>query len=341
MSYENKGLSGLSNLGNSCYLNSCMQVISHTYEFNDFLIDGKYKNSLKKIPESIVLLEWDKLREMLWDKNGTIAPHGFVNTIRHVAKIKNRDLFSGNEQNDCQEFLLFIFDCFHSALSREVEMSISGTVQNDTDSLATAAFNMMRTMYQKDYSQILNIFFGTHISQITSVDTSELLSMSAEPFSVISLSIPENEKVLSLYSCLDLFCNRELLDGDNEWFNSKTQKKEPAYRNIVFWSLPNIMIFDLKRSRLNNRKIHNLVDIPIENADFSKYVKGYKSSSYYYDLYGVCNHSGGGGGGGHYTAYVKNANGKWYSFNDTFVNEISQDQVISSMTYCLFYRKKK
>ena len=26
--------------------------------------------------------------------------------------------------------------------------------------------------------------------------------------------------------------------------------------------------------------------------------------------------------GGHYTANIKNPNGKWYSFNDTAVNEI-------------------
>jgi ubiquitin C-terminal hydrolase len=69
-------------------------------------------------------------------------------------------------------------------------------------------------------------------------------------------------------------------------------------------------------------------------------VKGYQASTYVYDLFGVGNHSGG-VHGGHYTAYIKNANGKWYEMNDTSVKEIRPEQVISPRSYCLFYRKIK
>ena len=65
-----------------------------------------------------------------------------------------------------------------------------------------------------------------------------------------------------------------------------------------------------------------------------------KKDNYKYELFGVCNHSGS-TMGGHYTAYVKNANGKWYHFNDTSVSELgSAEQVISAKAYVLFYRKK-
>jgi ubiquitin C-terminal hydrolase len=58
-------------------------------------------------------------------------------------------------------------------------------------------------------------------------------------------------------------------------------------------------------------------------------------------LYGVCNHSGN-TLGGHYTSYVKNANGKWYHYNDTSVVEVSLlETIISPKAYVLFYRKKQ
>jgi ubiquitin C-terminal hydrolase len=222
-------------------------------------------------------------------------------------------------------------------------MQINGNMRTDTDKLATICYTMMQNMYRKEYSEMLNIFYGIHVSEIISNTTGETLSAMPEPFSVLSLSLPHNKPntIPTLYDCFDLYCEAEVLSeaNGNAWFNDKTQKKENAQRRISFWSLPNVMIIDLKRWNGHTQKNHNIVDIPLNNADFSKYVKGYNPVSYVYDLFGVCNH-GGGAQGGHYTAYIKNANGKWYDFNDTLVNEIKEESVISPRSYCLFYRKK-
>jgi len=64
-----------------------------------------------------------------------------------------------------------------------------------------------------------------------------------------------------------------------------------------------------------------------------------------YELYSVLIHSGS-AFGGHYYAYVKShIDGKWYNFNDAFVNEISEEELAKvyggtpTSGYMLLYRK--
>ena len=339
---EEKGKTGLQNLGNTCFMNSTLQCLSHTYEFNDFLNEGKYKKKLNKIPESLILLEWDKLREMMWSENCIISPGGFLGTIQKVAKIKNRNLFTGFAQNDLPEFLLFLLESFHTSIQREVNMEISGSIVNKTDKLASICFNMMKTMYKKEYSELLNMFYGIHVSKVVSVE-SEYSNMSPEPFLSLDLGLPENSQNIgvsvNLYDCFDLYTKVEPLECKIE-VDEITKKRETAARQIVFWSLPNILIITLKRFADHKRKNQCLLDFPLENLDLTKYIVGYDKESYKYDLYGICNHSGG-LLGGHYTASVKSKSGKWHEYNDSNVREISEGDLINPKAYCFFYRKKK
>ena len=338
--YKNKGLSGLSNLGNTCFVNSCMQILSHTYELNELLNTENFKKKLKNKYDSALLLEWDNLRQLLWSNNCIISPGKFIKTIQKLAHIKGMDMFTGYSQNDLPEFLLFIIDCFHNSLSRDIKMTISGEVENETDTIATKCFEMIKNMYSKEYSEIWNLFYAVHVSEISKLETGERIKINPEPYFMIDLPIPQNNKSPSLIDCFDLYVEGETLEGENSWLNDETNERINIKKRIQFWSFPNILTIDFKRFNSRNQKNQILISFPLDNLDLSKYVIGYKKNSYIYELYGVCNHSGG-VLGGHYTSYVKNANGKWYHFNDTSVTEIGLvDSIISPKAYCLFYRKK-
>jgi ubiquitin C-terminal hydrolase len=219
-------------------------------------------------------------------------------------------------------------------------MTIEGNVKDDKDKIAVKCFERIKQMYENDYSELWKIFYGIHVSVLEKVDNGDKISMVPEPFFIINLPIPNDNKSPTLENCLDLYVEGELLDGENCIKLEGTDEKVPAKKSIKFWCFPDILVIDIKRFNAMNRKNQIMVDFPLDNLNLSKYVIGYDKDSYVYDLYGVCNHSGS-VMGGHYTAFVKNANGKWYHYNDTNVSEVAMEQQIkTAKAYCFFYRKR-
>ena len=335
--YKNKGLTGLKNLGNTCFINSIIQCLLHTYELKEFLDDNDYKQKLSKTPDSKLLIEYDDLQKIMWSKNHIISPNKFLYEIQNISRIKKNELFTGYSQNDAIEFLTFLIECFHNGLSRKVNITIKGKIENEKDKLAKLCYERLKNMQEKEYSEIINIFYGIQVTQILDYQNSDnILSNTCDPFFMVNLPIPTNKKNITIYDCFDLHTAKEELIGENGWKNDDGVKMD-IYKYLLYWNLPKILIIDLKRYNYTLRKNNSLIQFPLEELDLTKYVVGYNSNKYIYDCYGVCNHSGN-NLGGHYTSFVKNQNGKWYLYNDTMVSEVKKNQVVSAKAYCLFYR---
>ena len=341
--YHGKGLTGLANLGNTCFLNACMQVLNNAHELNAVLDSNKYEKHIKPdMADSNILTEWNDLRKVMWSGNGVVSPRKFVYNIQQVAQIKKKDLFTGYAQNDMPEFLLFFLDCMHNSISRGVVMKISGTPANGVDDMAIQCYNMLKTTYSKEYSEIMDLFYGIFVSEIISKETNIRHSMKPESYFVLNLPVLDADRIATnLYGCFDFFTKPEILEGDNAWFNEKTGAKEGIKKQISFWNFPNILVITMNRFTPDGMyKINSLIDFPLDGLDLSRYVRGYNPKSFVYDLFGVCNHVGG-VMGGHYTAFVRNASNQWLHYNDQNVEPIENPQtVVSPMAYCLFYRKK-
>lgn len=324
---------GLANLGNTCFLNSCVQVFNQIEEI-DALIPKCSPHADPKKPDTAVLSEWIQLKRAMIQTN-MFVPSKFVKTIHHIAHIKGRDLFTGFAQNDMPEFLLFIIECMHNSVSRGISMRIRGKSENSVDDLAVQCYSMLKTTYEKEYSEFMDLFYGVYVSIL-----SNKTHRSLKPESFFILDLPLSHHTSTIYDAFDLFVAPERLEGENAWLNESTGKKESASKSMVFWSFPKILVIVFKRFSSDGRNKNGaLIDFPLTRLDLSKYVVGYNPQSFIYDLVGVCNHMGN-VGGGHYTSYYKDAIGQWIHCNDTMVEVVPESRVISPAAYCLFYRKK-
>ena len=342
---QEKGLTGIANLGNTCFLNTCLQILNHTYELHEYADSNKCQSILnQKIKENnldaILFQEWNSLRNMMWSENGIISPQRFVHCIQYIAGLKNKEIFTGWAQNDTCEFMLFIIDCMHNSMSRSVAIKINGTAKTEADKMAEKSYNLLSQIYSKEYSEIMDMFYGVYMTRLTSMKKEEVSLIPAH-FFVIDIEAT----CASIYEGFDLFTLPEKMDGENEWFNEATGQKEPVMKECIFFNMPKILVICLKRfSPDGQKKLQNLVDFPLEGLNLSKYVKGYYSNKYIYDLYGVANHMGS-VQGGHYTAYVKTKSHTWIHCNDTEISLLEKSKVsetiVSKSAYCLFYRKRE
>jgi ubiquitin carboxyl-terminal hydrolase 8 len=275
--------------------------------------------------------------------NPSVIPTNFVNAIQTVSVKKKRNIFSGWNQNDMSEFLMFLLESIHNVISRPIKLKINGIEENNVDKIAMTSYMMLQKIYTKEYSEILELFYGIYISSIYSSNKKTLYSIVPEHYFILDLPIPNKEGIISLYDCLDAFAVEEHLIGDNMWINEKTKQKEEVIKKISFFSFPNILTICLKRfSGDGTFKKNDLVHFPINHLNLANYIEGYNKQVYIYELFGICNHIGS-LHGGHYTAFVKDIKGQWMHYNDSSVNFIHESELsnmITPMAYCLFYRKK-
>ena len=340
MSDHTSGNIGLKNLGNTCFINSSLQILKQSFELNDVL-KSKCKKDVNLVVDNIIFYEWLDIHKKLLQKGGdAVSPQKFLSGVHKVALIKRRDNFTQMSQNDMSEFFLFVLECLHNSISRPRKMQILGVENNEIDKKATLCYKTLQSFYEKEFSEIVDLFYAVSLTEITSIDTKSIFSIKSELFSILDLPLPHGKRNLTLHCCFKELFNDELLDGDNAWYNDKTDKYQSVIKKTYFWNVPKIFVMTLKRVSLCGKMKRNVfVDFPLINLDMSKYVSSYDKKDYVYQLFAVCNHYGS-MNGGHYTCVVLNSKNEWISYDDENVQKIEKVRdIVTSSAYCLFYRR--
>jgi ubiquitin C-terminal hydrolase len=193
----------------------------------------------------------------------------------------------------------------------------------------------LKDLYEKEYSEIYEYFYGMTQTFISSVNPQHtVLSIKTEMNFIIHFPIM---KPIHLTDCFNEFIQAELLDGDNQWYNGETNLKETVHKQSYFWKLPDILFIVLMQMNLPQRF---QVDCPFE-LNLNRYVIGYERNNVY-DLYGMCMHHGS-SRGGHYLSCVKHLQtSNWFQADDENVQMLQQaPNMVPDSTYLLAYRRKK
>ena len=318
---NNLGFTGLMNVGNTCYLNSCLQVLSHIHELNHYL---KKVTNVHNIKDSVLTHEWILLYNLMWSKNCVIAPNKFVSQIKLLSKDKENDMFCNFNQNDANEYFYFMIDCIHNSLNN-LDLTVKLKKTEDI------SLNKQIDQYEsKDCSIVHSLFCSFIKYTYENTETNQTEFTKTEPHYMLEVSIPNIN--ISLNECIHNTLHDE--DLDTLWYDEKTGSKKKLKKKTKIGYLSKILVIHLKRWT-NNLSKNSAVITFDEMLDMSPFSTDENSL---YELFAIINHEGN-IFGGHYFSYIKK--NKWYEFNDAHIKEIHSSTIVNEKNYCLFYRKIK
>ncbi|XP_046682742.1 ubiquitin carboxyl-terminal hydrolase 2-like isoform X2 [Homalodisca vitripennis] len=340
-SQDQGGLTGLSNIGNTCFLNAIVQCLSNTKVLLEYITNKDYINEIRSSAKASLMKRFADLIKGLWQ--------GGISSITILSFKKEVDVYAprflGYAQQDAQEFLRYLLEGLHDELNRVTSQSRNLTEEIDDDlSDSLKAVETWKRYLKFDNSKIVDTFGGLLKSTLECTHCGHC-STTFEPFWDLSLPIPHTLRTgkLMLSQCFDLFTKEEVLDGDEMPTCSKCNTRRKCKKRILIQKFPEVLVIHLKRFSLGGRscKVESTIDFPVSNLDVAAYSADSQVKNLGYDLYAVVNHNGT-CYTGHYTAYCKHPySGEWHSFNDLSVRPISPETHNKRDAYVLFYEQNQ
>ncbi|XP_057453733.1 ubiquitin C-terminal hydrolase 15 isoform X2 [Lotus japonicus] len=305
---------GLLNCGNSCYANAVLQCLTSTKPLLIYLLYRSHSRACCA-KDWCLMCELEQHIMILRENGAPLSPSRILWHMRSI----NSHMGDGS-QEDAHEFLRLLVASMQSICLE----GLGGEKKVDP--------RLQETTF------IQHTFSGRLQSKVKCLNCDH---ESERYENIMDLTLEILGWVESLEDALTQFTSPEDLDGENMYRCGRCTAYVRARKQLSIHEAPNILTIVLKRFQEGRYgKINKCITFP-EMLDMIPFMTGTGDIPPLYMLYAVIVHLDtlNASFSGHYISYVKDLQGNWFRIDDTEVQPVQINQVMSDGAYILFYMR--
>ena len=324
---------GIINLGNTCFINACLQVLIHCP-----LFIYKLAKNLKLINENTpITSNFLSICDLILN---TEKKYIDISDFKNLLGIKHK-IFEGYLQNDSQEFCRILLEDISTELNEIKNKSLYRMLSNSNKKAKKVRDEDFHINFsEREKSIITDSFYAQIVDTFTCECGFEIYSF--QKILDFPLLFPENIKhnTITIEELLQFYFKTEEIDFEIKCY--KCQKKSQHKKEIKMSRPPEILILSLQRINQNTqKKLKYIVKYPeiLDISEFTDHECGFDKECIYH-LFAIIEHYGS-INSGHYYSLIKIGDKDWFEFNDSKVKNIETISDESEYVYALFYIKEK